>query len=93
MYDICLKSPQRTFVTSALYTPAHAQNHINYIRNKVAKSLGIITKMRPMLTKEILLNMYYTFVHCYLNSGIVIWGSTHTNKLDSLIKLKKKPLD
>ena len=45
-----------------------------------------------MLTIEILLNMYYTFVHCYLNSGIVIWGSTHTNTLDSLSKLQKKAI-
>ena len=66
--------------------------HIEYIRNKVAKSIGIINKMRPVLNDEILLNMYYTFIHCYLNSGIIIWGSTRTNKIDSLIKLQKKAI-
>ena len=39
-----------------------------------------------------MLNMYYTFVHCYLNTGIIIWGSTHNNKIDSLIKIQKKAI-
>ena len=66
--------------------------HIEYIRNKISKSLGIICKLRPGLTEEIMLNMYYTFVHCYLNTGIIIWDSTHNNKIDSLIKIQKKAI-
>ena len=66
--------------------------HIEYIRNKISKSLGIICKVRSVLTAEIMLNMYYTIVHCYLNTGIIIWGSTHNNKIDSLIKIQKKAI-
>ena len=41
-------------------------NHINYIKNKIAKSIGIINKTRNFLSKNTPTNLYYTFIYPYL---------------------------
>ena len=37
-------------------------DHINYIKNKISKSIGIINKTRNFLNKNTLRNLYYTFI-------------------------------
>ena len=40
--------------------------HIQHVKHKIARSVGILYKIRHYLNKETLLNMYYTFVFPYL---------------------------
>ena len=40
-------------------------DHINYIKNKISKSIGIINKTRNFLNKNTLRNLYYTFIYPY----------------------------
>ena len=37
--------------------------HIQYIKNKVSKSVGILCKVQHYLNQQTLLNLYYTFVY------------------------------
>ena len=62
-------------------------DHINYIKNKIAKSIGIILKTRNFLNKNTLRNLYYTFIYPYLIYCIEIWGNTNAIHLDPLIKI------
>ena len=57
--------------------------HIQYIKNKISKSIGILIKIRPYLDKVTLRNLYFTFVYPYLminmdvsriSKTIFIWG-------------------
>ena len=48
--------------------------HIQHVKHKVARSVGILYKIRHYLNKKTLLNMYYTFVFRYLIYGVEIWG-------------------
>ena len=64
-------------------------DHINYIKNKISKSIEIINKTRNFLNKNTLRNLYYTFIYPYLIYCIEIWGNTNDIHLDSLIKIKK----
>ena len=54
--------------------------HILHVKHKIARSVGILYKIRH---KETLLNMYYTFVFPYLIYGVEIWGSAPLNHINS----------
>ena len=47
-------------------------DHINYIKNKISKSLGIIYKIRSFLNRITQRNLYYTFVFPYLIYGVEV---------------------
>ena len=66
--------------------------HIQYIKNKVSKSVGILCKVQHYLDQQTLHNLYYTFVYPYLIYGVEIWGNACNSYIDPLIKLQKKCL-
>ena len=57
---------------------------IKHVNNKIAKNLGIITKLRHYLDLSMLRQLYYTLVYPYSNYGIMSWGNTYTSKLNNL---------
>ena len=59
--------------------------HIQYIKNKVSKSIGILCKVRNYPDKTTLHNLYFTFVYPYLIYGIEIWGNACNSYLEPLI--------
>ena len=59
--------------------------HIQYIKGKVSRSLGILYKCRKYFNRDTLLTMYYAFVYPYLTYCIPVWGSTLDKLLDPLI--------
>ena len=64
--------------------------HISYIKNKIAKSLGIILKARKVFTRDTLLSLYNSLVYPYLCYCIHVWGSAYGVYLADLIILQKK---
>ena len=64
--------------------------HILYIKNKIAKSLGIIFKIRSFLDKLTLRNMYFTFIYPYLIYCVEVWGNANETHLTPLVKMQKK---
>ena len=64
--------------------------HIHYIKNKISKSIGIISKIKHFLDKHTLRNMYYTFIYPYLIYCIEVWGNAHDTHLCPLIRIQKK---
>ena len=57
--------------------------------SKISKSIGILYRSRNTLTKPLLKQLYYSFVHSYLNYGNIAWGSTCKTKLVSLYRSQK----
>ena len=53
------------------------KEHINHIRNKISKALGILYKSRKIFKVSTLLTIYYSFVYPYLIYCIEIWGSAN----------------
>ena len=62
--------------------------YIQYAKNKVSKSIGILYKVRNYLDKTTLHNLY--FIYPYLIYGIEIWGNASKSYLEPLIKLQIK---
>ena len=65
-------------------------NHISSIKTKIAKGIGIIYKAKKLLNENTLVTLYYSFVYPYLYYGIIAWGKTTSNFLNSLVILQKR---
>ena len=60
------------------------------MRNKIAKSNGILYKIRNCLDRKTSTHLYNSFVLPYLIYGIEVWGNTNAVHLDPIIKIQKK---
>ena len=67
-------------------------NHIQYIKSKVARGIGILYKCRKFFSSTTLLTLYYSFIYPYLNYCNNIWGNTFCTYLEPLVKLQKKAI-
>jgi len=65
------------------------KHHINYISTKVSKSIGILYKAREFLNKHNLKQLYFSFIHTYINYANIAWASTHKSKLERLYRHQK----
>ena len=63
--------------------------YIIFMKNKIAKSNGIVYKIRNFLGRKILTHLYNSFVFSYLIYGVEVWGNTNAVHLDSIIKIQK----
>ena len=64
--------------------------HVQYIKNKISKGIGIICKVKNILNMSTLVNLYNSFVYPYINCAIELWGDTYDCYTNSIFKLKKK---
>ena len=65
------------------------KHHIDYISTKISKNIGVLYKARIYLNKKILIKLYYSFIHSYLNYANIAWGSTKKSKLQRLYRRQK----
>ena len=64
--------------------------HIQYIKKKIAKGIGVICRAKHLLNVKTLCTLYYSFVYPYLNYAAEVWGNACASHLLSIIKLQKK---
>ena len=64
--------------------------HLQYIKNTISKSIGVIYKLRPYLDKATLKNLYFTFVYPYLIYCVEVWGNSCDTHLEPIIKMQKR---
>ena len=62
------------------------KSHINQVSKKVAKTNGILSKLKNTLPTDILKTIYNSLILPYLSYGIMVWG----NCSDRLFKLQKR---
>ena len=65
-------------------------HHIDFIRNKIIKSSGILYRINSSLNPQARLSFYYSFVYPYLSNNIAVWGKTHAYLLNSLFIAQKR---
>jgi len=66
------------------------KNHIKHVQAKISKGIGILCRAKKYFDVKTLTELYYSFIHPYLNYCVEIWGSTFVTALDPLVKLQKK---
>ena len=59
------------------------RNHIHTVENKIAKNIGLLYQRKHYLDLEdnCLKQIYFAYIHVYLNYANVAWASTHKTKL------------
>lgn len=65
------------------------RDHINFIAQNIAKSIGIINRISHLLPEDIGLNLYYFLVLAYLSYCNMISASTYGSRLSKLDSSKK----
>ena len=56
-------------------------DHVQHIRKKISKWIGILYKTKDYLKSDTLLTLYYSFVYPYLIYCIEVWGATTKGNL------------
>ena len=67
-------------------------DHIKVICKKIAKNIGIMSKLRHYLDLDSLRKVYFSLIYPYLQYGIVTWGNTYESRLNQLHVLNNKVL-
>ena len=89
--NISLKLQSKTkFLGVILDDKLKFSEYLQYIALKISKSVGIIYRVKHLVPRKILVNLYYSLVFPYLTYCCTIWGSTYSVHLKPLEILQKK---
>ena len=64
--------------------------HINYIKNKISKGIGILCQARKIFSLKTLNTLYYSFIHPYFMYCIEVWGACSKNCMTTYISFKRE---
>ena len=65
--------------------------HIEIVVNKISKNIGIISKVRHLLPKNLTCNLYFTLFDPFISYCNLVWSAPHrTGSLDRILKIQKK---
>ena len=67
-------------------------HHITLTENKLAKQLGLLYKAKPFLNRKSMINLYFSFIHTYINYGNIAWASTTKTKLKKIYSQQKQAI-
>ena len=64
--------------------------YIDKISKTIARTLGLLYKIRPFVNMKILKMLYYSLVYSHLNYVTEVWGSADPTYLDRILILQKR---
>ena len=64
--------------------------HINGISKTCCKNIGVLNKLKHVLPKPSLYQLYCTLILPYLTYGVILWGSANKYLLNRIFKLQKR---
>ena len=64
--------------------------HIKHANLKISKGIGILTKLRRYLSKNLLRTLFYAFVQPHIDYGLLVWGRATPNNLKPIKKNLQK---
>ena len=65
------------------------KDHVQHIKLKIAKNIGILRKCREKFQRSTLISLYYCFIYPFLSYCIEVWGSVAKVYLNSIVKVQK----
>ena len=66
------------------------KEHIKSVENKIAKSCGLISKIRHYVDQESLRKLYYAHVYSHLQYAVLAWGGSNMSRLHNMNKMHNK---
>ena len=68
------------------------KEHISQIATKLAKNIGVLSRISYKVPAYILTNLYYSLINPYLTYCNLVWASNYTSVLTPLVTLQKRAL-
>ena len=97
-YYVCMNGLHlsRVFVTKLLGVHMDSKldwnYHIGIVRNKVAKNVSVMNRVKHVLTSSALYRLYCTLVMPYLTYCCEVWGNNYKTRIQSLFILQKRAI-
>ena len=66
------------------------KSHIQYVRAKVARNIGVLGKAREVLNYRSLLMLYNTLILPYLSYCLEVWGNIYSSNLQPVVLIQKR---
>jgi hypothetical protein len=67
-------------------------HHVNYLCNKLSRSIYCINQAKNFLTLQALRSLYFALVHSHLTYCPIILSCTHNSNIERILKLQKKAI-
>ena len=67
-------------------------DHIKMIKNKIAKNVSVMNRVKHLLNSHALYSLYCTLIMPYLNYCCEAWGNTYKSRIHPLHMLQKKAI-
>ena len=68
------------------------QHHIANINLKLSKGIGILAKLRHLVSSSVLRTLFFSFIQPHIDYGLINWGCTKSSLLDPIRKNVNKAL-
>ena len=65
--------------------------HITQMSLKIARNIGVLNKIKYILSRDILLILFYTMIHPYLLYCNIVWGGASQAALYKLVEQVRQP--
>ena len=69
------------------------KHHVEYIKTKLSKGIGLLSKIRHYVPKTTLKGLFYSLVNSHIEYGLLNWSGAATTNLDDIRLKMKKPSD
>ena len=79
-----------TFLGVVVDPKLNFSSHINQVTTKIAKSTGILYRIRANLSREARIQYYYAFLYPFFSYNIIAWGSTFSKYVNPLFCQQKR---
>ena len=66
--------------------------HVHELSKKLARSIGVLSKLRHFVPTSILIQLYYSIIFTFLIYSVIMWGNTYQSNLRPLVVLQKKAI-
>ena len=66
--------------------------HIDYLSKKIARNVGILSKLKHFLPMYIMNTLYYSLILSHLQYCTLLWANTYSSCLNKLRILQKKAI-
>ena len=64
--------------------------HVSYIRTKLCRSINCIRRVKHLIPRKILVNLYYSLILPHIDYCCTAWGNCSKTNLNSIQKLQNK---
>ena len=87
--EALLREFSTTFLGVIIDHKLEWKQHIQYIKSKISKCIGILCRAKKLFKATTLVTLYYSFIYPYLSYCIDVWGTAPKKYTDSILKLQK----